>query len=753
MNAAVSSSKPFSAQLEQITFLCLPLLGFVGIYLLKNGGHWPLWSTLGLVGLGAIGISRWCWFFLRIVRSWVYCHWVFPRWRKFADRVPLEALPHMCFLVPTYKEKAWITERVFRAIAQEARTLGQPITLLVNSSSDQENASIQAILQQEDPQGQTMRLIFMTQKDGKRKAMADALRVLQSAGLPEDTVIALMDGDSELTPGTLRKCLPFFCLFPRMGALTTDELPVVEGSLLFSEWFHLRFAQRHYQMCADSLSRKVLCLTGRFSLFRATAALDPSFANQLENDTLNDWLWGRFKFLSGDDKSTWFWLLQRRYQMLYIPDALVLSIETISGSVIDRAYQNMRRWYGNMLRSNGRAIALGPATTGWLTWISLIDQRVNIWTSLLTPAFLLVSLSRGNWGTVGAVLCWLLFSRPLALMLIFWGRPSHLKLIHFPILLLTQWGSSLVKIWTQMNLARQSWSNRGIQGISAEGSGHTRHLKLGVSRFLLTSQLLTFSLLICWLSGVLNPLWDLAGFWLPQKPWVAAPILRLDATRYGVIGSDGQDDTAALQALLDGEGRSALEESGDRLTQITLPIGEIDLSSPLHIRRSDVILQGQGTGRTILKTHFDRQQGEAVLIIRPDPPSPARSPGPIQDWLENVKISGFSLRQAGESSTGESSTGESSTGESRAEPGDRPAGATLPPPDAIDGIVLERVARSSVRNLYLEQGNRYPLVLSDTREIAVEQVTLHNSQSPEGIVLRNAQRTWTRGIVLNHPPS
>ncbi len=76
-----------------------------------------------------------------------------------------------------------------------------------------------------------------------------------------------MDGDSELTPGTLRKCLPLFRMFPKMGALTTDELPIVTGSYLFSEWFHLRLAQRHYQMSSVSLSRKVMCLTGRFSLF------------------------------------------------------------------------------------------------------------------------------------------------------------------------------------------------------------------------------------------------------------------------------------------------------------------------------------------------------------------------------------------------------------------------------------------------------------------------------------------------------
>ena len=321
------------------------------------------------------------------MRARYYLHRAFPKWRRRADAVPVEELPHMCFLVPTYKEQPWITERVFKAIVAEAKTLAQPTTVLVNSSGDDENTSIQAIVEREDPGLEWVQLVLMTQSEGKRKAMADSLRHLSQLDLPEDTVIALMDGDSELLPGTLRRCLPFFRLFPKMGALTTDELPVVKGSYFFSEWFHLRFAQRHMQMCSDSLSHKVMCLTGRFSLFRAEAALQPSFAGQLEQDYLNDWLWGRFKFLSGDDKSTWYWLLRLKYDMLYVPDAIVNSIESLSGSVIDRAYNNMRRWYGNMLRNNGRAIGLGPMTTGWFTWYSMCDQRISFWTCLITQGF------------------------------------------------------------------------------------------------------------------------------------------------------------------------------------------------------------------------------------------------------------------------------------------------------------------------------------------------------------------------------
>ena len=636
-----------------IAFVLLSLSGVAGVYLLKHTNSMGSADIFGLFTIGIIGAFRWSLFFLRIARSRIFLHIVFPRWRRAANRIPADQFPHVCMIVPTYKEKPWITERVFRAIALEARALSQPITLVINSSSEQENAEIETILRAEDPELSHIHLVQMTQKQGKRKAMADSLRQVSQLGLPADSVVVLMDGDSELAPGALTKCLPFFRLFPKMGALTTDEMPIVNGSYLFSEWFHLRFAQRHYQMCSDSLSRKVMCLTGRFSIFKAEAALSPSFTNQLETDSLDDWLWGKFTFLSGDDKSTWYWLLTRGYDMLYIPDAMVYSIETISGSVATRAYQNMRRWYGNMLRNNGRAIALGPKITSWPIWFNLLDQRISIWTSLLTPGFLLTGLFQGNWLSIGIILSWITFTRPIMLMIVFLGRPSTLKPIHFPMLLFSQWSSSLIKIWTQMNMATQNWSNRGNQSISAEGSGTERLVKLSTSRFLLFSQSFSFVVFLCWLSGLLNPTWDLAGIWLSVDSSLnPSQVQMVKAVDYGIIASDGKDDAVALQVLMD-----QLSPQGD--VEIQLPIGEIDLFQPVQIRRSNLALKGKGIARTVLQSHIQRAQAEAVVNRfaaaaaaanndnETDPGSSALIAETIQvqnSQLENIRLSGFSVR-------------------------------------------------------------------------------------------------------------
>lgn len=700
-SAAPRPPKTMTAHLNGIMFLALSICGFGGLYLLRSADQMAVWNVFGLIGLGFIGIWRWSWFIVRMVRARVYLHWVFPRWRRAADKVPVDALPHICLLVPTYKEEPWISERVFRAIAHEATTVNNPITILVNSSSADENAFVRSILEAENPGLERMRIIWMTQKDGKRKAMADGLRELAQLGLPADSVIALMDGDSELAPGTLRRCLPFFRMFPKMGALTTDELPVVNGSYLFSEWFHMRFAQRHGQMCSDSLSGKVMCLTGRFSLFRAEAALAPSFADQLENDSLDDWLWGRFKFLSGDDKSTWYWLLRRRYDMLYVPDAIVYSIETINGSVTDRAYNNMRRWYGNMLRNSNRALALGPRTTGWFIWYSLLDQRISYWTCLITPGFLLIMLLQGNWAGAGAVIAWICFSRPLTLSLVFWGRASEIKPIHFPLLLMSQWCSSLVKIWTQMNLAQQKWANRGNQSISAAGTGFERIAKRSTARFLLVTQLFCFGIFLGWFSGALNPGWDLQGLLISHRASQSA-VQQVNAMEYGVRPSDGQDDAAALNALF-------ADLPAQTAVIVNLPIGELDLFAPLEIERSDLTIKGEGAGRTVLQAHFGEATADAVIKVGPRSSQLVASSAPpdataLAQKLQNVHLSGFTLRLVGK--------------------------AAIAHPSAVDGIVVDRVATGALTHLAIAASTRRPLVMTRTGDIRVEYVADGSSSPP-----------------------
>jgi choline dehydrogenase-like flavoprotein len=133
----------------------------------------------------------------------------------------------------------------------------------------------------------------------------------------------------------------------------------------------LRFGLRHRSMCSIALSGRLLCLTGRLSVFRASVATDPTFLNQIERDSIRHWLWGTFDMLSGDDKSTWYWLAARGKRMLYVPDAMATTVEVVNGSALQRAVANVRRWSGNSLRHSWRAFVLGPKKLGWFCWYSL----------------------------------------------------------------------------------------------------------------------------------------------------------------------------------------------------------------------------------------------------------------------------------------------------------------------------------------------------------------------------------------------
>ena len=96
------------------------------------------------------------------------------------------------------------------------------------------------------------------------------------------------------------------------------------------------------------------------SVFRAQHIVQEEFIRLQEADYLNHWLWGTFRFLSGDDKSTWYTLLKYGVRMTYVPDASGTTIEVVEGSGYRRMVENLRRWSGNMLRNGARAIALGP---------------------------------------------------------------------------------------------------------------------------------------------------------------------------------------------------------------------------------------------------------------------------------------------------------------------------------------------------------------------------------------------------------
>ncbi|MFD0464160.1 glycosyltransferase [Microvirga aerilata] len=297
-------------------------------------------------------------------------------------------------------------------------------------------------------------------RNGKRDALAYGFRAIARRTPADNDVVAVIDGDSIVPPDLIQKCAGFFQLDPAVGALTTDELSEVRGSRIFQEWYALRFAQRHTLMSSMGYSERVLTLTGRMAMFRASIICNPEFIRQVELDYIDHWRLGRFKFLTGDDKSSWFWLLRNGYKMLYVPDIVVLTVEDPpSENFVSAAAMLMVRWFGNMLRTNSRALALGPRRIGLFTWWAILDQRMSMWTSIVG---FVVALLAGIFVSGYALLLyalWILTSRYVLTLSLLASRPR--VSVFYPFLLyFNQIFGSLVKVHVTFRLDRQKWTRQ-----------------------------------------------------------------------------------------------------------------------------------------------------------------------------------------------------------------------------------------------------------------------------------------------------
>ena len=414
-----------------------------------------------IVALGAVGMWRYSWGLINFLRAQLFIHVFHPRRRALVEKRYAEQRPaHAFFLVTTYKVKPRVSQRVYRSIflaAAKARGGSTVVASVVDAADERLVRQIYSIMPID---ARSVRLIVdRIPATGKRDALAASLRIIsRNCPSPHDVVI-FVDGDSYPPDDIVERAAPFF-IDSSVGALTTDEDCAIDRAGLFRDWFKLRFTQRQMMMASMGLSRRVLTLTGRLSVFRATLACDPSFIQAVQNDFVDHWRLGTVDFLTGDDKSTWFWLLKHGYEMNYLPDVQSISMETQpSASFLSSAVALMHRWFGNMLRTSGRAIALGPRRIGWFTWWSLVDQRISMWTTLLGPTTALMSSYLVSPVILPLYVVWVMFTRYVYCWVLRSFRSSFP--ISYPFLLyFGQITGALVKTYVLFRLDRQRWTRQ-----------------------------------------------------------------------------------------------------------------------------------------------------------------------------------------------------------------------------------------------------------------------------------------------------
>ena len=370
-------------QIKLILYFCAC---FILLSLLPNS----IWDPEGqeiIYVIGILGIWRYGWWFNHWMRALIFERVTYPKKRALAAELWESGWRprHIHVQMTTFREHREISESVIRSLCREFREAGVPATIWLGSSEREDEDKIARHLRLVGSDLDVTLRVIRQNQPGKRIAIALILRAMSRAGLSKDDLVIFMDGDFVFHPGMVRKCTPLFALDPELHALTTNEHVIVRGPGWMQSWLDMRFAQRRLAMCSHALSDRVLTLTGRCSFFRAEHILSHEFIRLQEADYLNHWLWGTFRFLSGDDKSTWYTLLKHGVKMSYVPDAAGTTIEIVEGSGAKRMVENLRRWSGNMLRNGWRATMLGPWRMPLFIWWCCVDQRIAMWTMLFSP--------------------------------------------------------------------------------------------------------------------------------------------------------------------------------------------------------------------------------------------------------------------------------------------------------------------------------------------------------------------------------
>ena len=465
------------------------------------------WHAMVLIGL--LGMWRYSWLLVNHVRSWIYRLYAFPRLRRKADATASPYPNRVFVVVASYHEEPEVSARVFGELVRELTKLPSRCTVVASVGSQDEADHIQSVVESY-PGSDTIEVTYMHQHQGKRLALGHALRLVarkfrepQSWREREaaNDIVVLLDGDTQLEPGALTRTLPFFRADPDLTAATTDEKAlVVVNEPWLRHWYDLKFARRHVLMQSHALSHRVLTLTGRFSLYRAKDILSEAFIARLERDAIDHWLFGRIDFLMGDDKSTWYSLLSTGKKMLYIPDVSVTSVETRNEPVITLGLKLMRRWYGNMLRTNGRALRLGPAKVGGpFIWWSILDQRVAMWTTLVGPLSALFLGITTSATVVPLYLCWVLFTRMLVLWLLAL-QGLRVNIRHLPLFLFDQWAGAMIKVYALFHLDKQLWDKQAL----SKRSGHARNRIRWVANYQLLLSITCLVVVVGLLTGALQ---------------------------------------------------------------------------------------------------------------------------------------------------------------------------------------------------------------------------------------------------------
>ncbi|MBU0720955.1 glycosyltransferase family 2 protein [bacterium] len=560
--------------------------------------------------LGLFAAWRYGWLVLNFTRAFIYAKFAYPSLLNQIKKLDESAKypSHIYFSIPSYKEEPWVSIETFKSIMNELSVIPSSATIIVSTSGNPDEDSIIYQTCKAHYAFNKVELVFQHQKEGKRIAMGHAMRAIARRYLKKDTdynsVTFFMDGDSYLERGFFQKLLPHFAIDKELGAVTTNEAAFIHtNSNWYKDWFNLKFGQRHTLFQSHSLSKKVLTLTGRLSAYRTDLIIRDEFIKRVENDIISTVMHGKFRFLMGDDKTTWFNLLKDGWNMRYLPDVLCYSLESRDADFLELSRSLPYRWYGNTLRNSNRALALGPKKIkSFFIWWAILDQRISMWTSLvgITGAAIL-GLFKAYFYFIFYIV-WVFYVRTFQLAVISYnGHPVSIRTI--PLMLYGQWIGSFVKIKALFNLSDQKWSKGNEVQKNDDSIAKIPHPLFDFMPDFLMSMayVLFFYIMLLSHDALAFPDIDI----LKTEKKVKEIDRRVFAADAGVIANDGKDDSLALNTLINDIKDNSI---------IILPEGTIDLFNPVYIKRSNITIKGLSQKGTVIVSHLKSEDIAAIYI-------------------------------------------------------------------------------------------------------------------------------------------
>ena len=414
------------------------------------------------LGLGIVGFWRHGWGILNFLRAIYFGHKIIQSNRPVAC-----GTYNLSILLPVYGQTDDMLRAVAAGIVDSVRSVPGRVLVVCAYRSDGQKALLsEAIESRCHVTMQFVRQIGL----GKREAMADALNLMQACfPTQEGNFTLLMDGDTILTPNAIQRSIGELQVDLKTGAVCVNEVPLVKGDTLFVAWRWLRSVQRNQVMSSFALSRRVLVLTGRFSMYRSEFLLQKAVINRIRKDFLvrgDQYI----SLLTGDDKTTWLEVLRRGYDIRYLPDAIIYPIEQQDHkkNFVTETIALTARYSGNMARANLHLDAWRGSKGKWHFQYGLLDQRISMWTSLLTPLVLVLSLLFDSLTIFILFLTYAMLIKNIqALALVATSRTYD---PYFPYLIFyNQVMSSVVKIFTFAYLHRQKWNNQNITSVQSDG--------------------------------------------------------------------------------------------------------------------------------------------------------------------------------------------------------------------------------------------------------------------------------------------